>query len=86
MAELKIIIPEYTIEKGTVSIWEDGFVIKSAILNDQIVISANQAGLISLAKKLLFLSQNETPLGCHYHLDEHNSLELGSKEIVINKI
>lgn len=86
MAELKINIPEYTKEKGTVSIWEEGFVIKSEVLNDQIIISANQAGLISLAKHLLFLAQNETPVNCHYHLDELNSLETGSKEIVICKI
>ncbi|WP_412469198.1 hypothetical protein [Pedobacter sp. KLB.chiD] len=86
MAELKINIPEYDKEKGAVSIWEDGFVIKSKVINDQIMISANQAGLISLAKQLLFLAQIETPPGCHYHLDDHNSLESGSKEIVISKI
>ncbi|MFC1225993.1 hypothetical protein ACFE6N_19480 [Pedobacter sp. BG31] len=86
MAELKINIPEYAQEKGAVSIWEDGFIIKSEVLNDQIMISANHVGLISLAKQLLSLAHAETSSGCHYHLDEHNSLESGSKEIVISKI
>jgi len=85
MAELKINIPEYAKEQGAVSVWEDGFLIKSEVLNDQIMISANHAGLISLAKQLLFLAHAETSPGCHYHL-EHNSLESGSKEIVISKI
>lgn len=85
MVELKINIPEYTIEKGVIYIWEHGFVIKSEVQDDQIMISANQAGLISLAKHLFFLAQTETPTGCHYHLDEHNSSESGSKEIVISK-
>ncbi|MFF5382256.1 Imm32 family immunity protein [Pedobacter suwonensis] len=86
MAELKINIPEYAQEKGAVSIWEDGFIIKSEVLNDQIMISGSHAGLISLAKQLLFLAHAETPASCHYHLDEHNSLKSGSKEIVISKI
>ncbi len=86
MRELKLNIPKYSRESGAVSSWEDGFMIRTEVINDQIVISANQAGLISLAKHLLFLAQNETPAGCHYHLDECNSLENGSKEIIIAKI
>ncbi|QIL42405.1 hypothetical protein G7074_25970 [Pedobacter sp. HDW13] len=86
MRELKLNIPQYSRESGAVCNWEDGFIIRTDVVNDQIVISANQAGLISLAKHLLFLAQNETPLDCHYHLDEYNSLENGSKEIIISKI
>jgi len=86
MAEFKLSIPEYTKENGAIFSWENGFMIKSEVVNDQVVITANEAGLISLAKQLLFLAQNETPVDCHYHLDEYNSLEAGSKEIVICKI
>ncbi|MBO9674695.1 MAG: hypothetical protein J7577_14705 [Sphingobacteriaceae bacterium] len=86
MKELTLNIPHYSTKHGAVSNWEDGFVIKSDVVKDQIIIAANQAGLISLAKHLLFLAQDETPLDCHYHLDEHNSLEIGSKEIIICKI
>ncbi|GGH06953.1 Imm32 family immunity protein [Pedobacter zeae] len=86
MKELRLNIPQYSTEHGAVSNWEDGFVIKSEVVKDQIIISANHAGLVSLAKHLLFLAQNETPINCHYHLDEYNSLETGSKEIVIYRI
>ena len=45
------------------------------------VITANRAGLLSLAKQLAALA-DEAP-GSHIHYDEHNSLEDGSSELII---
>ena len=64
--------------------WEEGFKIAVRNENGATVISANAAGLKSLGKIFLYLAEGE--VGDHVHLDEGNSLEEGSGEIVIEKI
>ena len=56
--------------------WIDGFEIKAVAENNEIVISANREGLLSLAKQLTALA--ESAPGDHIHYDEHNSLNEGS--------
>ena len=66
--------------------WEDGFVIKSEEDGyGPVVISANSAGLVSLARILLTLAQDNVPEYEHLHLDEYGCLEPGSKELIIVK-
>ncbi len=63
--------------------WMDGFEISVKEDRREVVISANREGLLSLANNLITLAQKE---GCdHFHLDEHNSLEEGSVELIIEK-
>lgn len=81
--EIKIKLPEY--KNGIEFIWEDDFNIKTSCHNNAIHISANQSGLISLARILLTLAQNEIPAGRHVHLDSYNCLEEDSIELVIEK-
>lgn len=83
--QIKLNIPEYNVEQGFRSIWEDGFEIKTKVTGNEFTISANQAGLISLAKQLLTLAQADIPVGYHLHFDEHNRLERGSKNLIIEK-
>lgn len=64
--------------------WVDGFKISVQSTKDEVTISANKEGLLSLAKQLTELATEEA--GSHYHLDEHNALEEGSSNIVIEKI
>ncbi len=64
--------------------WEDGFTIKVSAENHQVVISANREGLLSLANILMELAMEEP--GGHIHLDENNSLEENSADLVIEKI
>lgn len=64
--------------------WDDGFEIFVKVDNDDVIIKANKAGLISLARHLLALA-NDKKLSNHFHLDEHNSLEDGSAELIIEK-
>ena len=64
--------------------WIDGFEIKAVIENNEIVISANREGLLSLAKHLTALANGIS--GDHIHYDENNSLEEGSAEIIIERI
>ena len=63
--------------------WVDGFKI-SVRSDDEVVISANREGLLSLARQLTALAEMED--GAHIHYDEYNSLETNSKELIIEKI
>ncbi len=64
--------------------WEDGFVIAVSAGNDSVTITANKEGLRSLASHLIALSEEKA--GSHIHLDQHNSLEDGSADLIIDKI
>lgn len=64
--------------------WRNGFKVKAVAKNNEIVISANREGLLSLAKHLTALA-NGIP-GDHIHYDENNSLEEGSTEMIIERI
>ena len=64
--------------------WIDGFEIKAAANNREIVISANREGLLSLAKHLAALADGM--MGDHIHYDEYNSLAAGSTEMIIERI
>ena len=65
-------------------VWVDGSVINVSIENDTAVISANREGMRSLAGQLTTLA--ESAPGAHIHLDQYNSLEDGSVELVIERI
>ena len=63
--------------------WVDGFTIRTEARDGGIVIAANREGLLSLASILTDLA--ETCPGDHVHLDEHNALEDGSAELIVEK-
>ena len=65
-------------------IWEDGFSIRTRIEDGAIVVAGNAAGLRSLANICLALADEER--GAHIHLDEFNSLEDGSAELIIDHV
>ena len=83
--KISIEIPEYNIENGFKFKWEDNFTIKTTLENKKILISANEEGLVSLANHLLNLAQKSVPSNYHIHLDDSNSLEKGSAELIIQK-
>ncbi|MBQ1391304.1 MAG: hypothetical protein IIY82_06115 [Firmicutes bacterium] len=64
--------------------WVDGFRISVRAENGEVTISANRAGLLSLAGQLRALAQGAP--GDHIHYDAFNSLEDGSCELVIERI
>lgn len=61
--------------------WEDGAMLRVQLQNGAAVVSANRAGLLSLAAQLAALARE--PAGSHIHYDEYNSLESGSAELLI---
>ena len=64
--------------------WEEGFKINVSVEGNTATISANREGLLSLANHLMALVREEP--GSHIHLDEHNSLEDSSAELIIERI
>ena len=64
--------------------WVDGFEIKAVAENGEIVISANRAGMLSLAKQLMALADGVA--GDHIHYDAQSSLEEGSTEMIIERV
>lgn len=64
--------------------WEDGFTISVQMDHGAVVLSANEAGLLSLVNHLEALAKGEP--GDHIHLDQYNALEDGSAELIIEKI
>ena len=64
--------------------WEDGFELSVRIDGDAAVVAGNAAGLRSLAG--ICLSLAEQAPGAHIHLDEYDSLEDGSTELIIEKL
>lgn len=83
--KISIEIPEYNIENGFRFKWEENFTIRTKIENNSILISANEEGLVSLANHLLNLAQKSVPANYHIHLDDSNSLEKGSAELILQK-
>ena len=66
--------------------WDENFSIKCSVNDDSsVIIEANSAGLISLARHLLELSQENVPNSYHFHLDEYNSLDDNSAELIVVK-
>ncbi|MBO7364167.1 MAG: hypothetical protein J6U26_02425 [Lachnospiraceae bacterium] len=63
--------------------WEEGFEIHASAGQGAAVITANRAGLRSLAMQLRDLA--DAAPGSHIHYDEYNSLEEGSCELIFVK-
>lgn len=86
MNKIIIEVPEYSKTEGVKCNWIGDFTIKVSIEGDSIVISANKDGLMSLSNHFANLAQDTVPINCHLHFDEYNSLEIGSLELVVQKI
>ena len=84
--KIELEVPEYSPQTGMKFLWEDGFRIAVRIdPGNQVVLSANKEGCISLARHLLELAQIPASQGAHFHLDQYNALEDDSCEIVIER-
>ena len=64
--------------------WVNGFRIHVSAGKDEVVVSANKEGLLSLAKQFTALAEGIP--GDHIHYDVCNSLEDGSADMVIERI
>ena len=64
--------------------WECGAEITFRMCKNEAVLSANPAWLRSLARLFSILAE-EAPTS-HYHLDDGNSLEEGSDELIVEVV
>ena len=78
--------PPYSRETGVRIEWEPGCRIAAAVSYDTVVLSADRAGLITLAKHLLALAQDAVPAGAHLHYDAGEQLDDDSKPLVIERL
>ena len=80
---MNISVPNY--DRSFIFEWEDGFSLRCTVQNSEVLLEGNKEGFISLARHLLELAQDHVPEYTHFHLDEYNSLEDGSTELIIVK-
>jgi hypothetical protein len=83
---VNINVPDYSKAEGLKFEWDINFAISVRSRDGSVHIQANRPGLISLARHLLMLAQDDVPYGHHFHLDEMNSLEDHSCELIIEKV
>ena len=84
---IQIEVPDYE-KHGLTIIWEDDAILTTKFDNEDnlITISANEGGLISLARHMLSLAQPNVPIGHHVHYENVNPSESNSYEMVLEKI
>ena len=64
--------------------WLDGCKISVNTDDEEVIISANREGLLSLSGQLRALAEGAP--GDHIHYDVYNSLEEGSSEMIIQRV
>ena len=64
--------------------WLDNYTIEVHVENNKVILAANREGLLSLANHLTSIAEMDA--GYDLHLDEYNSLEDGSNELIIVKV
>jgi hypothetical protein len=88
--KIELEIPEYGPRSGFRFTWDEGWVIATQVYNDKIYLTANSAGLRSLAYHLLTLAQDTVPIGrdIDYHeaWDDFAGLEPGSPPLFVIKV
>ena len=65
--------------------WKEGFCIEVEINTNEVVISANKEGLLSLSEICKALANSDIPEE-HIHLDQYNSLEADSVDLIVSKL
>lgn len=68
-------VPDFRPESGLRFDWDEGFEIYLSVDAEEVLIKANRAGLISLARHLLTLAQEEVSGGAHIHLTADQEIE-----------
>jgi hypothetical protein len=77
-------VPEFDPQRGLRFEWEDGFEIGVEILDSEILVTTNRAGLVSLARHLLTLAQDGVPSGHHIHLTADQEID-SSVDVILER-
>jgi hypothetical protein len=84
MREIKLQIPDADNRWDSRLVWEPNYEITVYIQYNTPIIKGNSAGLISLAKFLLILAQDEAKPGDHRHFDA-GELDVESDPLIISR-
>ncbi|MFI1165379.1 hypothetical protein ACH4UM_17645 [Streptomyces sp. NPDC020801] len=68
-------VPDYHPSKGLLLSWDEDFEITVSVSGSEVSIKANHAGLVSLARHLLTLAQDQVHEGAHIHLTADQEIE-----------
>lgn len=68
-------VPDYRSGGGLLLSWDENFEIAVSVSGAEVAIKANRAGLVSLARHLLTLAQDEVHEGAHIHLTADQEIE-----------
>lgn len=66
--------------------WIDDFSVAVEVVAGSVILKANREGLLSLARHFTRLAEERDAKGAHFHLDEFNSLEEGSAELIVERM
>ncbi|MDQ5825125.1 MAG: hypothetical protein M3441_13100 [Chloroflexota bacterium] len=84
--KLEIEVPDYSVEQGVMRTWDEGSRIAVVSYGTEVLIRANSAGLITLARHCLILAQHSVPEGFHFQYEvSSDHLETGSVDLVIER-
>jgi hypothetical protein len=83
--EFRYVPPTYAPDTGIKVEWEAGFWIDLRVVDGDVLLRANPAGLVSLAKQLLTLAQQGVPAGSHIHYDAGEELEDDSVPLILER-
>jgi hypothetical protein len=75
----------YSAESGLRLTWVPGYKVRVAVTDGEVLITANQQGLLSLAQHLLTLAQADVPSGVHAHMEPGLELEEDSTALILDK-
>lgn len=85
MMKITVDIPDYD-GNGIDVIWDDGSKYSTSVSDNDVVISANKAGLISLAKQMLYMAYSDLPMGAHVHYNSFFTKMANEKyELIVEK-
>lgn len=78
-------IPAYVSSSGVTWSWPIDHPLSVRSYGDEVVIEGDKIALRALAELLLTLSEPDTPLGCHFHLEaSKGELTPGSASLVLD--
>lgn len=84
--KINIDIPDYDGNAIDV-VWERKSDYKVEMNGREVIIAANDEGLVSLAKQMLYMACNNIPAGSHVHYDNFFTRnDTGKYELVIEKM
>lgn len=82
---IEVNVPDYDKSKDLIFQWDRSYSIGVYLEDELVKIVANKAGLISLARHLLMLANEDVPNHSHMHFDENSCLENDSFDLLIEK-